>query len=521
MSSPPTWLLELWRAVSRQARLTEILGGVATLLRTQVPAACVAVVQLDLAHLRLELLAASDTRAEAGRLPRHLPLSERQLEALLAWARRGEVLRAGAGTENAVARVLLPAGEQELLAGPLLDRGDVGGLLLGTAPTSGTFEAAHAAVWAATLEPLAVALGNDRHMSELAALRDAAEADKLALLRRLGRDGIVDTIVGVETGLRAVMERVALVAPSDLPVLILGETGSGKEVIARAIHGRSPRRAGPFLRVNCGAVPPELIDSDLFGHEKGSFTGAVGLRKGWFERADGGTLFLDEVGELPPAVQVRLLRVLQDGTFERVGGQQSLTVDVRVIAATHPDLHAKVADRRFRQDLWYRLAIFPIELPPLRNRPEDVPGLANHFAHRAARRFGFPPCAVSPADLHLLLEYAWPGNVRELAAVLDRAAILGQGKRLEIAKALGMPLGPAASPTLTPPADVSSDGALGALDDVVREHIGRVLAATRGRIEGPHGAAAILSVNPHTLRARMRKLGINWAVYRRREPDSA
>jgi transcriptional regulator with GAF, ATPase, and Fis domain len=313
------------------------------------------------------------------------------------------------------------------------------------------------------------------------------------------------------------MERVRLVARSDVPVLVLGETGSGKEVIARAIHTRSGRESGPFLRVNCGAIPPELIDSELFGHERGSFTGAVAMRKGWFERADGGTLFLDEVGELPLAAQVRLLRILQDGTFERVGGQHQLMADVRVVAATNQDLQKMVAEGRFREDLWYRLAVFPIHLPSLRDRPEDMPALATHFALRAAKRFGLPILVPSPDDVNLLLAYDWPGNIRELAAVIDRAAILGNGKRLEIGRALGGVDGPrrrlpdreCVRPVLT-----TGEPSFPSLDEVVRDHICAVLEATAGRIEGPRGAAIILRINPHTLRARMRKLRIDWTEFR-------
>src|SRR5262249_330570 len=198
----------------------------------------------------------------------------------------------------------------------------------------------------------------DRRLHELARLREAAEADRRALLSRLQRQDVSDAIIGAESGLRTVMERIEQVARTDAPVLILGETGSGKEVAARAIHTRSRRADGPFLRVNCGAIPTDLVDSELFGHERGSFTGAVSSRKGWFERADGGTLCLDEVGELPAAAQVRLLRVLQDGTFQRVGGQQVLTVDVRIVAATHRDLRAHVRAGSFREDLWYRISVF-------------------------------------------------------------------------------------------------------------------------------------------------------------------
>ena len=361
----------------------------------------------------------------------------------------------------------------------------------------------------ALLEPFGAALANDRRLREVESLREAAEADKRSLLSRLGRSDLQETIVGAEGGFRPVMERAGLAAPLDVPVLILGETGSGKEVVARAIHVRSRRASGPFLRVNCGAIPSGLIDSELFGHERGSFTGAATLRKGWFERADGGTLFLDEVGELPPAAQVRLLRILQDGTFERVGGQRTLHVDVRIVAATHRDLRKMVAEGSFREDLWYRLAVFPIDLPSLRERPEDVPALASHFALRAATRFGTPPRIPSPEDLELLVGYAWPGNVRELAAVIERAVILGNGERLEVAKALGV--APSAARGDAAPAAASRErGDAGerfpTLDEAMGRHIEAALARTRGRIEGPGGAAALLDINPHTLRARMRKL---------------
>ncbi|MBN1590754.1 MAG: sigma-54-dependent Fis family transcriptional regulator, partial [Pirellulales bacterium] len=264
-------------------------------------------------------------------------------------------------------------------------------------------------------------------------------------------------------------------------------------------------------------IPPELIDSELFGHERGAFTGAVDTRKGWFERADGGTLFLDEIGDLPPAAQVRLLRILQDGWLERVGSEHPLNVDVRVVAATHRDLTAMVAEGKFREDLWYRLAVFPIVLPPLRERREDIRALAEHFAERAAARFYQAPVMPSPEDIELLASYPWPGNVRELAAVVDRAAILSDGKRLEIAKAFGVDTGwpgflaktDRMKPARTPP-----KSEIVPLDVAMRRHIETALAATKGRVEGPHGVAALLNVNPHTLRARMRKLRIDWKQFR-------
>jgi transcriptional regulator with GAF, ATPase, and Fis domain len=341
------------------------------------------------------------------------------------------------------------------------------------------------------------------------------------------RDGLDDRIIGADGGLRPVMERVAQVARSTAPVLILGETGSGKEVIARAIHLQSLRASGPFIRVNCGAVAPELIDSELFGHERGSFTGAMASRRGWFEQADEGTLFLDEIGELSLAAQVRLLRVLQDGALQRVGGESPVRVDVRVVAATHRDLAAMVRTGAFREDLWYRVAVFPIALPPLREHREDIPPMAVHFARRAAARFGVSARPPSSRDLAILASYDWPGNVRELAAVIDRAVLLGEGGHLDVERALG--LGSSSLPPALPArldrqelpyasrgigTEVSRPGDIEPLEVVVRRHIERALAATAGRVEGPHGAARLLRINPHTLRARMRKLGIAWSRFR-------
>jgi transcriptional regulator with GAF, ATPase, and Fis domain len=257
------------------------------------------------------------------------------------------------------------------------------------------------------------------------------------------------------------------------------------------------------------------VDSELFGHERGSFTGAATRRLGWFERADRGTLFLDEIGELTPAIQVRLLRILQDGSFERVGGQQQLRVDVRLIAATHRDLHAMVRDGHFREDLWYRINVFPVHLPALRDRPEDIPAMANHFAQRAAERLGLTQRLPTPADMDRLLAYPWPGNVRELAAVIERAAILGDGQRLEVERALGTGSASPMLPEKRPPTASSRPiEPIEPLEVVTRRHIERALAQTLGRVEGPFGAARLLDVHPDTLRSRMRKLGIQRAAFR-------
>jgi transcriptional regulator with GAF, ATPase, and Fis domain len=327
-----------------------------------------------------------------------------------------------------------------------------------------------------------------------------------------------ERLIGGDTGLAAVMARAHVVSRSSAPVLIFGETGTGKEIIARAIHEDSAFRSGPFRRVNCGAIAPELIDSELFGHEQGAFTGAAARRRGWFEQANGGTLFLDEVGELALPAQVRLLRVVQDGEVVRVGGERPVRVNVRIVAATHRDLPAMVEAQTFREDLYYRLAVFPIVIPPLRDRPSDIRAFAEYFAERAANRFGLRPIPVSDDDIRVLTEYRWPGNVREIAAVMDRAVLIGQGRALSVTAALGLSTRPANAQVQVPGA--VSSGVIEPLDIVIRRHIEAALGETHGRVEGPYGAARLLRINPHTLRARMRKLKIDWRGFRM-APDEA
>ncbi len=482
----------MWREVSRHADIQESVECLRAIVARELPVSAVRVYRFDPA--RAELRAVADAGVEA---PHRVGLPSPRAADLRAWAARRAPVAWHDRAESSLARLLLPEGlTGPAAAVPLLDREALLGVLVLIGPLADALD--HVAALA---DPFAVALINDARLSDLARLREAAEADRRALLDKLGRQEVSDAVVGEEAGLREVMERVGQVAPTDAPVLILGETGAGKEVVARAIHTRSRRARGPFLRVNCGAIPHELVDSELFGHEKGSFTGAIAQRKGWFERADGGTLFLDEVAELPPAAQVRLLRVLQDGSFERVGGHASHTVDVRIVAATHRDMAAMVRDGGFRQDLWYRVSVFPIVLPALRARRGDIGPLARHFAARAGERLFGRPLVPSPAEIALLEGYDWPGNVRELAAVIERAAILGGGQHLELTTALGV----------LPPQRPSRVAAAPADD---REGIEAALTRSRGRIEGPFGAAHALGVNPHTLRSRMRKLGIDWSRFR-------
>lgn len=508
--------LAIWKQASRYQEIEVFAEALLRVLQAEYPVRKIVFRRLDPSRMTLETVAC--TGHDGGFGERRSVLEAQDWQTLQQDCRRGAIWHDSAEVLYQRLPGLIPAGIQgDIIALGLNSDNVPVGIALFLSESKGGFASDCEILLRQLTDPLVVALENDRHLRELSALREAAEAERSSLLNRLGRQDITDTIIGAQTGLQDVMERVELVARSDTPVLILGETGTGKEVVARAIHRRSPRAPGPFLRVNCGALPQELIDSELFGHERGSFTGAVATRKGWFERADGGTLLLDEVGELTPAAQVRLLRVLQDGSFQRVGGQQTLNVEVRVIAATNRDLHAMVASGAFREDLWYRIAVFPIRLPALRERTLDIPAIATHFAVSAAKRLGLALQTPSANDLVLLAGYPWPGNVRELASVIERAAILGNGQRLEIAQALGgSELGQRPAGVTIPQSQVV-DGQDESLDAVMRRHIESALAHSHGRIEGPFGVAATLGINPHTLRARMRKLGIDWQAFRRKQ----
>jgi transcriptional regulator with GAF, ATPase, and Fis domain len=496
----------LWREASVSADVEVFLDHVGAQLLDDLRVEALAVRSIDGEGHRLETIAWMRRGAVGVSRPPspRTELRDTAAARLRAWVRAGEIERGDHHVASAVARDLL-RGLGELDDGawtfvPLAAHAEVLGALVVLADAGS--RALDRRRLAAASEALAVVLAKDHAKREVSRLREAAEAERAAALARLHVRDIGLAVIGAETGLRDVMRQVEQVAPTDTPVLIFGETGSGKEVVARAIHERSDRANGPILRVNCGAIPPELVDSELFGHERGSFTGAVAQRSGWFERADGGTLFLDEIAELPLAAQVRLLRVLQDGEFERVGGARPLQVDVRVVAATHRDLDAMARRGTFRADLWYRINTFTITLPPLRERQADIPALAAHFAERAARRVGALALPLHDDDLVQLRAYDWPGNVRELAAVIERAAILGDGRRLDIRRALGG-TGTGTAPSAAP------GGAFPTLDAAIRGHIERALAHCRGRIDGPRGAARMLAVNANTLRSKMQRLGID------------
>ena len=374
-----------------------------------------------------------------------------------------------------------------------------GGVVL-IAQGSDRYTVEHARLLRLVREPFTIALANTLVHREVLRLRDRLADDNRYLNRELLRIS-GDEIVGADFGLREVMRQVRQVAPTESPVLLSGETGVGKDVIANAIHLGSPRRDGPFVAVNCGAIPDALLDSELFGHEKGAFTGALAKKRGRFERAEGGTILLDEIGEMPLEAQVRLLRVLQHREIERVGGTDRIPVDIRILAATNKDLPAMVQAGGFREDLWFRLNVFPISVPPLRERASDIPALVQHFIDRKAGELKIgDTLRLAEGAIDQLMAYSWPGNVRELENLIERAMILHRGEALRF-EDLGTPLGAKA---VTP----DSSDEIVALDTVVARHIRRALEVADGKIHGPGGAGDLLGVNPNTLRSKMNKLGI-------------
>jgi transcriptional regulator with GAF, ATPase, and Fis domain len=400
--------------------------------------------------------------------------------------------------------------DSSLLVLRLVVDGDVVGAVIFIAQESGKFSQEHADLLTLLREPFAIALSNSIRYQELLRLKELLVEDNRFLRSEL-RQTIGEEIIGTDFGLRGVMDMVRHVAPLSSPVLLLGETGTGKEVIASAIHKLSPRKDEPFVTVNCGAIPESLVDSELFGHEKGAFTGALSKKRGRFERANKGTIFLDEVGELRPEAQVRLLRVLQEKEIETVGGTEPIKVDIRIIAATHRDLEGMIKDGKFREDLYFRLKVFPIPIPPLRERKGDIPSLVHYFLQKKSREIGLTEIpSVAPKGLDRLIAYPWPGNVRELENAVERELILSKGGPLafdDLRSPLKSELHVAFGGGQERNAGLQDKDSL-ALDTVLSGHIRRVLAMTGGKVGGEGGAAQILHINPSTLRKKMRKLGI-------------
>jgi formate hydrogenlyase transcriptional activator len=411
-------------------------------------------------------------------------------------------------------------GMESLCALPLVRGNRSFGALFFMSVNQGVYRAIPVALLERVASAVAVAVDHCFAYEALTELQHRLEAENVYLKEEVNASHDFRDVVGDSQAIRAVLSLVQTVAPTPATVLIQGETGTGKELIARAIHERSPRRDRPLVKLNCAAIAPSLVESELFGHVRGAFTGAVAARTGRFDVANGGTLFLDEIGELPLDTQVKLLRVLQEQEFEPVGSSQSKKVDVRVIAATNRDLAAEVAAGRFRSDLYFRLSVFPIVVPPLRERREDIERIGRAFVDRFARQLGKRIDAVSRASLDRLTAYDWPGNVRELSNIIERAVVLAQGPVLDIGAALPVasappraavtsPLSDATSPAfMDRPAPVRSVIDSSNLGEVQRQHILDVLTRTNWVIEGPGRAADLLGVNASTLRSRMKKLGI-------------
>ncbi|NNK94845.1 MAG: sigma 54-interacting transcriptional regulator [Desulfobacterales bacterium] len=348
-------------------------------------------------------------------------------------------------------------------------------------------------------------ISRDKAFQDIKALKQKLEEENIYLKAEIREACLFTDIIGSSKALLYVLTRVKQVAETDTSVLICGETGVGKELVARAIHDSSPRSKKPFISVNCAAITSTLIESELFGHERGAFTDAQQRRKGRFELADGGTLFLDEVSELPQVTQAKFLRVLQDGKFERVGGSKTLKSDARIVVATNRDLNKEVSEGNFRSDLFYRLNVFPITVPPLRQRVEDIHLLVDHFVQFFNKKLGKQMEKISESDMAKLLSYPWPGNVRELRNIVERAMITSQGTRLSLQD---MPSLFTLHEGDLQQSSQQEDKAFLSLVEVERNHIRSALEVTEWRISGPKGAARMLKINPSTLRSRMEKMGM-------------
>jgi transcriptional regulator with GAF, ATPase, and Fis domain len=406
--------------------------------------------------------------------------------------------------------------DSSVIVGRLIIQHKFIGSLILRANGKGRYTEKHGQLWSLVNEPSGIALANSRQYTELLRLKDVLADDNQYLQDELKRS-VGTQIIGINCGLKNVMDQVYRVAPLSSPVLLSGETGTGKEIIANAIHNLSSRNQGPIITVNCGAIPESLIDSELFGHEKGSFTGALSERRGRFERADKGTIFLDEVGELPLQAQVRLLRVLQEKEVERVGGTHPIKVDIRIISATHKNLEQLVAEGLFRDDLYYRLGVYPIHIPPLRDRREDIPALVEYFTEKKAHEMGLRSTPTLAKDaMEGLLSYQWPGNVRELANIVERALIQSDGKVVSfkdvipgsIERSFIDPQSQNRNIFATHNSLTKTEAIHLRLEEVEAQHIRYTMEICGGRIEGKNGAAALLGMNPATLRYRMQKLRI-------------
>ena len=394
-----------------------------------------------------------------------------------------------------VVQRLAAAGLKSICCLPLITRRHVLGTLNVGSTRENAFSEADVDFLSQVAGQAAIAIENATTYQEIGQLKDQLAEEKLYLQDEIRTDRNFGEIIGDSPTFRNVLEQVETVAPTDASVLILGETGTGKELIARALHDLSGRRERTFVKLNCAAIPTGLLESELFGHEKGAFTGAIMQKAGRFELANKGTLFLDEIGDIPLELQPKLLRALQEHEFERLGGTRTIKVDVRLVAATNRDLAQMINERQFRTDLYYRLSVFPISVPPLRERADDIPKLVRYFTQKFARRMNKHVDTISQDTMEALIRYPWPGNVRELENLIERAVILTRGATLQIPLS---ELRPSATETASPVT----------LEEAERDHIRRVLERSNGVVGGPNGAAAKLGMKRTTLQSKMKKLGI-------------
>jgi formate hydrogenlyase transcriptional activator len=520
-------LLEVSEAANAQLDFVGVLEAVARVLGMIVPVDAIGVATVDGETVRAHAIhvvgharrsgetfvdaAARGLNVTPELVPTYFPLAGSAVALL---ARTG---RAYVG-EDLEAETRFPEDERLVAIGvrcyvraPLFVRDRLIGAIIFSRMSPQRFTSEDVAILEGVARPMAMAVANSLAYEEIRRLKDELQQENLVLREEIDQESMFEEIVGCSPVLQTVLARIERVARTNSTVLITGETGTGKELIARAIHRRSDRSARALIKVNCAALPEGLIGSELFGHEKGAFTGALARRVGRFELARGGSILLDEIGELPPEMQVALLRVLQEGEFERVGGSQTIRTDARVIAATNRDLAAAVASGRFREDLFYRLNVFPIAMPPLRSRKGDIPMLVEYFAARYASRLGKRLETIDRRTMERLIAYPWPGNARELQNIIERAAILAEGGVLRVEEA---DLHVAEVPGAVRDATVARDPSSRDLRQNERQLIESALAECRGQVSGSRGAAAKLGVPATTLESMIKRYRIDKQRFR-------
>ncbi len=498
-------LLEVNNAVVSHLSLDDLFPAVSACLRKVIPHDGSALVLYDgeTRRYRVHVLSFAKNKSfiEEGiadsdcRTPARMAMTSRKPAVL------GEQDLKSVAEESQCAKYWVAEGVRAFCSAPLLFHDRVLGALDIGRQSEDTFGLEEVELLGEIAKQIAIAVENAQAYREITELKDRLAKENVYLEEEVRTDHNFGEIVGDSAVLHRVLKEVETVAPTDSTVLICGETGTGKELVARALHDLSPRRDRTFVKLNCAAIPTGLLESELFGHEKGAFTGAITQKVGRFELAHHGTLFLDEVGDIPLELQPKLLRALQEQEFERLGGTRTIRVDVRVVAATNRDLVQMVGDGRFRSDLYYRLNVFPVVLPPLRKRRDDIPKLARHFTQRFARRMGRRIEAIPASIMDSLVRYPWPGNIRELQNVIERAVILSRGTELEV------PMSDFKQQPKVAAADFPSNKPF-TLEEAEREHILRALGETNWMIGGPTGAAFKLGMKRTTLQSKMRKLGI-------------